>query len=319
MKGRTFFAAAALLGCLLPFTAQGQQQNAAEQLAAFRERLRVTAQQQAGRVESIAAIENIHIPGPHGDIGLRIYRPSSAAGLPALLFIHGAGWVAGSVDTHDNIARKLANALSAVVVSVEYRLAPEHPYPASLEESYAVLQWMHQRAEKMGIDQTRIAVMGDSAGGNLAAALTLMSRDRHGPAIRAQALINPALNLDSFEADHPCKAGAEVAEFRAWMGFFRDLYLPAGADRRAAYVSPLYAADLANLPPAFIVTGELDLLCGTAEEYAARLRNAGGRSEGLQISNANHYGMAWATADSQTDAAFAAVVNFLKVEFNQGH
>ena len=315
MRGRRFVTVLVILGCLLPFAAWCQQQSSAEQLAAFRERLRATAQQQAARAETVATVENIQIPGPLGDIGLRVYRSSSNAAQPALLFIHGAGWVAGSVDTHDNIARKLANALPAVVVSVDYRLAPEHPYPASLEESYAALQWLHQHADNIGIDRTRIAVIGDSAGGNLAAALTLMSRDRHGPAIRAQALINPTLNLDSFDADYPCQAGADVAEFRTWMGFFRDHYLPAGADRRAAYVSPLYATDLTNLPPAFTITGELDLLCGTAEEYAARLRDAGGRSEGLRISNANHYGMAWATADPQTDAAFDAVVSFLRAQF----
>lgn len=317
MKGRTFLSAIAILACLSPFTAHGQEQTAAERIASFRERLLATAQQQAARAQAVAHVEDMRIPGPYGDIGLRLYKPTSAGAQPALLFIHGAGWIAGSVVTHDNIARKLANALPSVVVSVDYRLAPEFPYPASLEESYAVLQWMSQAGDKIGIDRTRIAVIGDSAGGNLAAALTLMSRDRHGPAIRAQALINPTLNLDSFDADYPCKAGAEVAEFRSWMGFFRDFYLPAGADRRAAYVSPLYAADLTNLPPAFTITGELDLLCGTAEEYAARLRDAGGRSEGLRISNANHYGMAWATADPQTATAFDAVVNFLKTEFNQ--
>jgi len=137
-----------------------------------------------GEPEAVARVEETEIPGPGGPLTLRLYRPSTAAGLPVLLYLYGGGWVLGCPDTADGVARALANAADCVVAVVGYRLAPEHPFPAAVHDSAAALTWLYEHASALGLDPERIAVGGDSAGGNLAAALTLLWRDRQGPPLR---------------------------------------------------------------------------------------------------------------------------------------
>lgn len=280
-------------------------------IQAFRDRITDATAAHTPRAETVAAIDDENVAGSYGGIPVRLYRPAGTDGGPALLYLHGAGWIGGSVASHDIIARKLANDLGAVVASVDYRLAPEFPYPAALEESYAVLAWLRAHAERLRIDPRRIAVAGDSAGGNLAAALALLARDRKGPAVQAQVLINPVVDLRQFSPDGACQQGPVVAEFVPMMTFFRDRYL-AGADVTAAYASPLLAAELTDLPAVLVVTGGLDPLCGQGEAYAQRLRAAGVETELYRQNDIGHFGVLWAVADPVIAPSLAATVAFLR-------
>jgi acetyl esterase len=225
----------------------------------------------------VAAVEDRAIPGPAGDIPVRVYRPAgAAAGTPGVLvFFHGGGWSIGSVDTHDADARSLANGTGAVVVSVEYRLAPEHPFPAGYDDAVAAVRWVADHGADLGADGSRLAVGGDSAGGNLAAAVSQALRDS-GPPLRFQLLVYPTVDLT---LSHPSieENGEGYFLTKETMEWFRANYLAGGADQRDPRVSPLHApADaLAGLPPALVVTAEFDPLRDEGEAYAESLRAAG--------------------------------------------
>ena len=167
--------------------------------AQAREVVRAMTSQIGGAPEPVAAIENLRIPGLDGEIPIRVYTPAAASPRPALVFFHGGGWVLCDLDTHDVQASALARRSGAVVVSVDYRLAPEHRFPAAVTDSYAATVWVAQNADRLGIDPRRISVGGDSAGGNLVAVVALKSRDEDGPAIALQALVYPVTDLSSFD------------------------------------------------------------------------------------------------------------------------
>jgi len=200
----------------------------------------------AGEPESIARVENSMVPGPAGDIPIRIYTPVGTAPFPVLVYFHGGGWVIGNLDTHDGVCRSLANRVGCIVVSVDYRLAPEHPFPAAPEDCYAATRWVAEHAATVGADRGRIAVGGDSAGGNLAAVVALMARDRGGPKLVHQLLIYPATDAD-FET-RSCRENAEGYFLtRADMVWFWNHYAPRDEDRRNPYAAPLRAASLGDI------------------------------------------------------------------------
>jgi len=227
-----------------------------------------------GPVEPVARIENRRLPGPAGDIPVRIYAPSQQRGLPALVYFHGGGFVICDLETHDGTCRSLANAIGCMVVSVDYRLAPEHKFPAGPEDCYAATRWVAEKGAEIGIDTSRVCVGGDSAGGNLTAAVALMARDRGGPALRHQLLIYPVANHDfetkSYEEN---KQGYLLS--REMMRWFWNHYLARPEDGRNPYASPLRAASLAGLPPAHVITAEYDPLRDEGEALAARLQQGG--------------------------------------------
>ena len=223
-----------------------------------------------------ALVEDREIEGPNGKIGLRVFRPVGSNGrkLPALVWFHGGGFVIGSVPQSDADCRHLATLASIVVVSVEYRLAPEHPFPAAPEDCFAATTWVVENADALGIDRARIAVGGDSAGGNLATVVSLMARDRGAPRIRFQLLVYPVTDLVSLETkSHRANAEGYFLTRRTML-WFREHYVPGEADRKNPYVSPLHA-DLRFLPPAFVVTAEFDPLRDEGEQYAERLERSG--------------------------------------------
>ncbi|MGI8552280.1 MAG: alpha/beta hydrolase [Dehalococcoidia bacterium] len=235
--------------------------------------------------EPIARVEDRVAHGPAGEIPVRIYTPKGTGPFPALVFFHGGGWVVGSVAGSDGTARLLANASGCVVVSVEYRLAPEHKYPAAADDAYAATKWVAEQSEQIGIDPRRIAVGGVSAGGNLAAVVALMARDRGGPNLGFQLLIVPVTDRNFATASY-----IENAEgyglTRDSMVWFWGHYLPGEEEAAHPYASPMQAADLSGLPPAMVITAEFDPLRDEGEAYAARLRAAGvpvtvNRREGL--------------------------------------
>jgi acetyl esterase len=228
----------------------------------------------AGPEEPVAAVENRSVPGPAGPIGVRVYRPVLNETLPALVFFHGGGFVICNLDTHDRQCRNLANAGGCVVIAVDFRLAPEHKYPAAVDDAYAATQYVAEHAAEFGIDPNRIAVGGDSAGGNLATVTALLARDRGGPQLKFQLLIYPVVDLEDkspsmqqFGQDHFLTLEA--------MDWFTENYLPSRDAAREPTASPLNATDVRGLAPAMILTAECDPLRDQAEAYARKLQSAG--------------------------------------------
>jgi acetyl esterase len=222
----------------------------------------------------VAEVMDRRIPGPAGELPVRIYRPEGEAPFPALVYFHGGGWVIGSLETHDGSCRELANRIGCVVVSVDYRLAPEARFPAAAEDCFAATQWVAEHARELRIDAGRIGVGGDSAGGNLAAVVALMARDRRGPALRHQLLIYPVTDADFSRASYRENAEGYLLTTKA-MEWFWSHYVPDATKRVEPYAAPLRATELAGLPPAFVLTAEYDPLRDEGEAYARRLEQAG--------------------------------------------
>jgi acetyl esterase len=224
--------------------------------------------------EPVARVEERTVPGPAGEIPVRVFTPEGAGPLPALVYFHGGGWVIGSIRTHDATARAVANASGCVVVSVEYRLAPEHRYPAAADDCFAVTRHVAEHPDEFGALPGAVAVGGDSAGGNLAAVVALMARDRGGPAIAFQLLVYPVTNYDYGTVSYRDNAQGYGMTDRD-MVWFWDQYLPNAEAGKEPYASPLRAPDLSGLPPALVITAEYDVLRDEGEAYAERLRAAG--------------------------------------------
>jgi acetyl esterase len=222
--------------------------------------------------EEIFRMTCITIPG-EVPLSARIYRPKERGPLPTILFFHGGGWVAGSLNTADSLCRSLANRTGCQVISVDYRLAPEHPFPAATDDAYHALQWVFQEARSLDADLSRIMVAGDSAGANIAAALALMARDRKGPKIASQMLFYPILNA-RFDTPSYKEFGKGFYFEKEDLAWCWDQYVPNSADRKQPYASPAEATDLSGLPPAIIITAECDVLRDEAEHYAQKLREA---------------------------------------------
>ena len=213
------------------------------------------------------------VPGPGGEIPVRIYRPAHDGHLPILVYAHGGGFVFCDLDSHDALCRDIANRVPAVVVSVGYRLAPEHQWPAAAEDVYATTLWAGDNAECLGGDARRVVVGGDSAGGNLAAVTALMARDRASRPLAAQVLIYPVIAAD-FNTESYRLFGTGFYNPKPAMRWYWDQYVPAAADREHPYASPL-RANLAGLPPAVVIVAGHDPLRDEGIAYADALEAAG--------------------------------------------
>jgi acetyl esterase len=222
----------------------------------------------------VARVEDRLIPGPDVDIPVRIYTPTGSGPFPILVWFHGGGWVVGDLETADPVARHLTVGASCTVVSVDYRLAPESKFPEPVDDCYAATIWAAQHAARLNGDPERIAVGGDSAGGNLAAAVALMARDRGGPALVFQLLVYP-VTARNFDTSSYQQKGQGYNLTRDAMQWYWDHYLQNPADASHPYAAPLAAQNLKGLPPALVITGEYDPLCDEGEAYATRLQAAG--------------------------------------------
>jgi len=224
---------------------------------------------------AVGKVENFTIPGPAGAIRARSYAPVAAVGpLPTLIYFHGGGFVAGSLESHDGLCRLFTAEGGLRVIAVDYRLAPEHPWPAAVDDAWAATQWIEQNAASLGVDAGRIAVGGDSAGGMLAAIVTQAARDKGGLKIAYQLLLFPNTQMGGETSSMNEFAVGYFLERRA-IEYFCSLYLPPGTDRTSPKVSPLHARNFSHLPPAYVMLGGYDPLHDEGLAYAEKLRAAG--------------------------------------------
>jgi acetyl esterase len=250
-------------------------------------------------------------PGPAGKQALRVYRPRSDEPLPVVLYFFGGGWVVGSLDTSDAICRALARLVPCVVVSIGYRLAPEHPFPAAVDDCYAGVKWVAENASRFGGDGTRLAVAGDSSGGNLAAAMTLMARDDDGPALAAQVLVYPPVT--SSADTRSMRDNRDPMFFNAISSdWFWKYYLAERADGDSPLASPLNAADHSGLPEMLMITAEYCPLVDEGEAYAEALSHAGVPVEYHRYPNLPHGFLALAAILDTAREALAEIATFLR-------
>jgi acetyl esterase len=269
---------------------------ALESLSAMeaREQMGAMSRARGGEPTPVHQVENRMIPGPAGEIPVRIYWPNASKNLGALLYLHGGGHVIGSLDTHDKTARNLCMGSGALVVSVDYRMGPEHKFPAAVDDSWAALEWLAEAAATLGADPTRIAVGGDSAGANLAAVVALMARDAGAPKLAFQVLIYPvgdySLSAESY-VTYGEGFGVLTAKGMVW---FRDHYLNTLEDTADWRASPIRASDFTGLAPAIVVAAECDVLHDDGVNYAEALKAAGVPTEYVKYAGMIHgfFGMA---------------------------
>ena len=240
-----------------------------------RAQMEATAASRKAEPLPVARVENRTIPGPAGQIPVRIYWPNAVGTRPAIVYYHGGGHVIGSLDTHDLVARNLCGGAEAVVVSVDYRMGPEHRFPAAVEDSFAALEWAHANAASLGADPERLGVHGDSAGANLAAVVAIIARDRGGPKLRLQSLVYPVADFrmgsESYKK-YATGCGVLTADAMRW---FRGHYLRTMDDASDWRASPVLTPDLKGVAPAIVIAAECDVLHDEGLEYGERLEAAG--------------------------------------------
>jgi acetyl esterase len=226
----------------------------------------------------VGEVRALNVPGPAGDIPCRLYAPQArgAGLLPVLLYFHGGGWVIGDLDTHDVLCRQLCEGAGVAVLSVDYRLAPEHRFPAAVDDCAAVVPWLRDHGAGHGLDASRHALGGDSAGGNLAAVVALMARDAGWPAARLQLLLYPATDMRAVAPSHATRAQGYLLTADS-LAYYRGHYTPDPATWSDWRASPLLASDLGRLPPALVLTAGFDPLCDEGRQYADALSAAGNR------------------------------------------
>jgi acetyl esterase len=231
----------------------------------------------AGEPEAVARVEDRRIPVRTGEITVRIYTPEGEGPFPGVVYLHGGGWVICDLETHDNVCRAIARRASAIVVAVDYRLAPEHKFPVAIEDCEDALRWTASNAAALGIDPSRLAIAGDSAGGSMATVLAARARDANGPALALQIMVYPVTDLAG--GDTPSRREFAEDHFltKGSMDWFTTTFLSRPEDARNPHVSPAYLEDLRGLPPALVITAECDPLCDEGEAYARRMGEAGVR------------------------------------------
>ena len=240
-----------------------------------RRQMEVMAASRKAETLPVARVENRTIPGPAGQIPVRIYTPDAAGIRPLIVYYHGGGHVIGSLDSHDLVARNLCGGAEAVVVSVDYRMGPEHRFPAAVEDSFAALEWAHANAASIGADPDRLGVHGDSAGANLAAVVALLARDKGAPKLRLQSLVYPVADFRMASESYTKYAtgcGILTADAMKW---FRGHYLRTMDDALDWRASPVLAPDVAGVAPAIVIAAECDVLHDEGFAYAERLKAAG--------------------------------------------
>ncbi|QQK76944.1 alpha/beta hydrolase [Salicibibacter cibarius] len=256
---------------VLDFLSQGASLETLplEEARASFEKLSATAQP-----EFVENVEDRTIPGPDGDIPIRIYNPFTEGAHPALIFYHGGGWVVGSIETHDSLCRSLANLAQCIVISVDYRLAPEHKFPKAVEDAYAAAEWVAENGADIHVDTGHIAVGGDSAGGNLATVTAMIAKEKGGPSLSYQVLFYPSTGA-GIPSESQRENGKGYFLTTDMMTWFAGKYFETFDELQNPYAVPLKAEDLSGLPPALVITAEFDPLRDEGKAYADELEKAG--------------------------------------------
>ena len=268
-----------------------------------------------GAQEEVHTVENRAIPGPAGEFTLVIYTPEGTGPFPVLVYFHGGGWTIGTLDSHDGVCRALTNQAQCIVVSVDYRLAPEHKFPAAVEDAYAATVWVAENAASISGDPARIAVGGDSAGGNLAAVVSQMARDKDGPKLVYQLLVYPATDyfIPGTASIHENANGYFLTlDSIVW---FWNHYATSEEDSRNPLMVPLQAKDFHNLPPALVITAEYDPLRDEGEMYAAKLQEAGVTVTSTRYNGMIHGFFSMASLMDQSKVAIAEAAAALRAAF----
>ena len=263
-------------------------------------------------LDDVASAEDRIIAGPGGDLRIRIYRPDAADGHAVTVFFHGSGFVICSIESHDAMCRQICRRSGSIVVSVDYRLAPEHKFPAAPDDCLAATRWVGAHAREFGGDPARLAVAGDSAGGNLAAVTALRARDEGGPALRAQLLLYPVIDHYSVERPSYRERGSGYGLTREVMVWFWNHYLEQPQAGAHPHASPIRADSLAGLPPAYVVTGEYDPLRDEGEDYAEKLQRAGVPVQLQRYPDMNHGFLFWVGFIEGSTVAMNAACAWLK-------
>ena len=246
---------------------------------------------------AVGSVTDLTIPGPDGDLRARRYRPAAEGSVPTVVFFHGGGYVIGGLETHDVLCRRLARESGCTVLSVAYRLAPEHPFPAAVEDSYAATTWAAENADRLG-GTGRLAVAGDSAGGALAAIVSLMAAEGNGPELAHQALIYPSVGIEADQESVRRNAGIVLDE--ADLRFFEDCYFGSEIHRRNPYADPSRAEDLSGVAPATVITAGFDPLRDGGKGYAEQLL-----ADGVDVRYENYAAQVHGFATMDIDAAEA--------------
>ncbi len=264
----------------------------------------------------VADVRDAAAPGPHGQTPLRIYRGLNTPDvpLPTLIFAHGGGWVIGDIDTHDYVCRKLANEAGCAVASIDYRLGPEHKFPAAIDDCLAAARWISTQAGAFGVDARRLAIGGDSAGGNIAAVLALMARDGAAPAFVHQLLLYPAVDMEMDTSSY-ARIPEDYPLSPSVTRWFRDHYLDGEQDRLDWRASPLRAASHVGVASAFVLTARHDPLCDEGRAYALKLEKDGVRVWHLDMNDQLHGFLTWGKLVRAADAALEMAAASLRYAF----
>lgn len=265
----------------------------------------------------MAKVLERRIDGPEGTIGLRIYTPEGSGPFPLMMFFHGSGFVLCSLDTHDGMCRNLAAGIGCVVVSVDYRLAPEHKFPKGPDDCLAATRWAADNAVELGIDPARIMVAGDSAGGNMAAVTALRIRDEGGPELCGQMLLYPVTDYHTPGTPSYAENADGYGLTRDTMEWFWAHYLTSPVEAENPYASPLRARDFTGLPPAYVTSAEYDPLRDEAERYGMRLREAGVPTETTRFPGMNHGFLFWVGIVGGADSAVAEACAWARQVFGK--
>lgn len=266
--------------------------------------------------EPVGEISERTIPGPAGEIPIRIYRPTTDGPHPLIMLFHGGGWVIGDLDTEDSMSRGLVNRVDAVLVSVDYRMAPEHKFPAAPEDCYTATVWAVENAGELGVDTSRVAVSGTSAGGNLSAAVAQMARDRGGPSIKHQVLFCPVIDME-FERPSVIANAEGYGLTTEGMKWFWDQYIGPDGDGHHPYASVIRAKNLSGLPDATVIAAEYDPLLDEAADYAAALEAAGNDVTYTEYKGMTHgfngsFGLVDAAVEACEEASARILASFAK-------
>lgn len=262
-------------------------------------------------------IKNITVEVNSEEIPVRIYTPEDGDMFPIIIYSHGGSWIAGNLDTHDNVCRKLSKNAKAIVISVDYRLAPENPFPAGFNDVYNVLQWTDKNAKSINGDENHIAIAGDSSGGNLSAAVCLMAKDKNGPHITCQVLIYPSTNIYELNTQSWSDFSNDFNISKEDMEKYISLYVPQKEDRKNPYVSPLLANEFNQLPDTLVITAEIDPLRDEDEAYENKLNEAGIQSDIIRFNGVTHGFITMDKITNKADEALNQVSLYLQSEFKK--